>query len=267
MNTRLLLMIFFGALACASCKKEIIKPEDNAGKIAFHFMHRVRSQSLIKDSLCYINSAGNYFEVDELKYFISDVYLQSTGDKLVHIDAQTAIHYVDIDFHGTLTWQVFDDIPEGEYDTVSFIFGLNKQRNVSFAFVNPPEVNMFWPDVLGGGYHYLMMNGKWKNLQGNIVPFDFHLGIGQTYSGVTTSVDSITGFVQNYFEVKLPLPSLQIKNKTSYTIELVMDVESWFETPHTWDFNYWGNYIMQNQAAMQMVKENGFDVFTVGKIQ
>jgi hypothetical protein len=24
-------------------------------------------------------------------------------------------------------------------------------------FVNPPEVNMAWPEVLGGGYHYLML--------------------------------------------------------------------------------------------------------------
>ena len=34
-------------------------------------------------------------------------------------------------------------------------------------FVNPPEVNMMWPDVLGGGYHYLMLNGKWKTPENN----------------------------------------------------------------------------------------------------
>ncbi len=34
---------------------------------------------------------------------------------------------------------------------------------------------------------------------------------------------------------------------------------------HIYDHNYWGGAIMQNQPAMHMAKENGFDVFTVGK--
>ncbi len=34
---------------------------------------------------------------------------------------------------------------------------------------------------------------------------------------------------------------------------------------HIYDHNYWSGAIMQKQPAMQMVKENGFDVFTVGK--
>jgi hypothetical protein len=266
MNTRVFSLIVFGVLALASCKKETIKPEDKTGKIVFHFLHQVKGQLLHTDSLGYVNRAGNQYEVDELKYFISDVYLHNAAGSRIHIDAQTAIHYVDIDIAATTTWQVFDSIPQGNYDSVSFIFGLTRDRNISFAFVNPPEVNMFWPTVLGGGYHYMMMNGKWKDLQGKIRPFDFHLGIGQVYSGVTTSVDSITGFIQNYFKINLPLPSMQISANTTHTIHLAMDIENWFETPHTWDFNYWGNYIMQNQAAMKTACENGYDVFSIESI-
>jgi hypothetical protein len=46
-----------------------------------------------------------------------------------------------------------------------------------------------------------------------------------------------------------------------------MNIESWFQTPHIYDHNYWGGAIMQNQAAMQMAKENGFDVFEIGVIR
>ena len=266
MTSRILLMIAGATLALSSCKKETVKQQINTGKIEFEFVHKVRSQSLHADSLCYVNLAGNPYEGDELKYFISDVYLHNVTGSKIHLDAQTAIHYVDIDYPETLGWKVFDPIPAGTYDSISFVFGLNEERNVSFAFVNPPEVNMFWPTVLGGGYHYLMINGKWENLQGEIMPFDFHLGIGQTYSGVTSSVDSITGFVQNYFEVKLPLSNLIINDTSTYKIELAMDIESWFETPHTWDFNDWGNYIMQNQLAMRTACENGYDVFSISSI-
>jgi hypothetical protein len=38
-----------------------------------------------------------------------------------------------------------------------------------------------------------------------------------------------------------------------------------FKMLHIYDHNYWGGAIMQKQPAIQMVKENGFDVFTVGK--
>ncbi len=261
--TRIILPAMACLLILTACKKHIDKPADTSGKVVFEFIHQVNGKPLLTDTLCYINEAGNPYMVNELKYFISDVYLHQDNGSQVHIDAQTAIHYVDIDYKETLKWNVFDPIPEGTYDSVSFIFGLNKQRNVSFAFVNPPEVNMFWPDILGGGYHYLMLNGKWKNNLNQVNPFDFHLGIGQIYKGTTTIVDSITGYVQNYFEVRLPLSQLTIKNGTSNTIQLVMNIESWFKTPHTWDFNSWGNYIMQNQAAMQEAKENGYDVFEI----
>jgi len=99
------------------------------------------------------------------------------------------------------------------------------------------------------------------------MPYEFHLGIGQIYSGTGTSIDSIIGFVQNYFTVDLPGSSFSLAKNETRTIELVMNVESWFETPHVWDFNVQGTYIMQNQAAMQLAKENGFDVFSISSIQ
>lgn len=254
----LLISLFFQA-----CEPEIITTQKTGGKIVIEFDHQVDGNLLITDSLCYTNEAGNHYEVNELKYFISDVYLMQNSGKQVHIDAETAIHYVDNDLQATLTWNVYDTVPEGVYDSLSFIFGLNEERNVSFAFVNPPEVNMFWPDILGGGYHYMMLNGKWKNQQGSTTPFDFHLGIGQIYSGTTTSVDSITGFVQNYFKVTLPLSGMQVIQGKTNTIKLTMDIASWFKTPYIWDFNFWGGYIMQNQEAMQAARENGYDVFSL----
>ena len=46
-----------------------------------------------------------------------------------------------------------------------------------------------------------------------------------------------------------------------------MNIDSWFKTPHDFDFNYWGGFIMEIQPAMQMAKENGYDVFTTGEIK
>ncbi|MBK7031097.1 MAG: hypothetical protein IPH45_18680 [Bacteroidales bacterium] len=54
-----------------------------------------------------------------------------------------------------------------------------------------------------------------------------------------------------------------IENKITRTMNLSMDINSWFCTPNTWDFNVWGGYIMQNQDAMKTASENGADVFDI----
>ncbi len=45
-----------------------------------------------------------------------------------------------------------------------------------------------------------------------------------------------------------------------------MNIDSWFKTPHTWDFNNTGGMMMQNQDALKSACENGFDVFSIGPL-
>lgn len=248
------------------CKKDtdIVTPESTSGKIKIIFSHVVGNNPLILNSNQYFNEAGNQYEIYDLMYFISDVKLHLHQRAPLLIDQWTAIHYVDAEIPSTLIWNVYDSIPQGVVDSVSFVFGISEQRNQSFMFVNPPESNMAWPDILGGGYHYMMINGKWIDPQQMQQPFDFHLGIGQIYTDtITYNTNSITGFVQNYFEVTLPTPGLSITANSTSLLKLQMDVSSWFKTPHSWDFNYWGGSVMQRQRAMNVIKENGFDVFSV----
>lgn len=251
--------------ACYSCKKkeEPAKEEEKkTGKIEFFFEHNVNNEKLQCDTLKYINSSGNKYMVNEVQYFISNVQLISPAKDAVLIDDWKAIHYIDTDIEETQKWQIYDPIPSGHYDSIAFIFGLNEADNKSFIFVNPPERDMFWPSALGGGYHYLKLNGKWLNSQQLLQPFDFHLGIGQIYNSTTPIVDSITGFIHNHFKITLPV-SFEIKAGQLTKIKISMNISSWFNTPHDFDLNYWGGYIMQNQEAMQKAKENGFDVFSI----
>ena len=194
------------ALNIISCKSEQNSDSTtDSGKIVFKFNHNVDGLPLLKDSMIYINEAGNHYKITELKYFISDVTLhKSDGTKKV-ISEWKDIDYIDMDIQSSLTWDVYDKISVGKYDSISFTFGINTQKNQTFMYVNPPEVNMMWPSLLGGGYHYLMINGKWIDPLTQTVPFNFHLGIGQLYkSNSINSIDSIYAFVPNFFNVKLP---------------------------------------------------------------
>ena len=268
MKYALYVLVILGALLFVdiSCKNDTPDAEKTTGHISFNFNHLVDGLPLQKDIMKYVNAAGNPYGINQVMYFISDVTLHKSDGTTRLIQDWTDIHYVDIDLPETLTWNVYDDIATGAYDSVSFIFGITKEKNQSFRFVNPPEVNMMWPDILGGGYHYMMINGSWKDDANVIKSFAFHLGIGQLYKSNVIEVDSIYAFVQNYFNVKLPNSSFTVEENKTRNIEIIMNVDSWFKTPHLYDHNYWGGAIMQKQPAMQMVKENGFDVFKTGEV-
>jgi hypothetical protein len=264
--TSLIFLLLFITVFTTCKKGDDPEPAEPSGMVVFSIEHLVNGLPLKQNELIYTNAAGNVYLITELMYFISDItFYRHDGTRKV-IAEWKDIFYIDEDIAETKTIQFFDKISAGTYDSVNFIFGISEVKNKSFMFVNPPEVNMGWPEVLGGGYHYMMLNGKWKDPTGNAMPFDFHLGIGQLYKGNNYNVDSIYAFVQNYFTVSLPGSSFTMADQETTTFHIVMNIEKWFENPHIYDHNQWGGAIMQNQPAMQMVKENGWDVFSIGSI-
>jgi len=253
-------LIFILLLFISCDDKKTEDPPDFQAKIVFQFHHTIDQVPVFFDSLMYENPAGNPFLVNEIQYFISDVKLYHQEGNVKRIDDWKAIHYVDSDIVSTMTWEVYDPIDPGVYDSVSFTFGISEERNLSFMYVNPPEKDMFWPEILGGGYHYLKLNGKWLP-EGQTVqtaPFDFHLGIGQIYYSYP---DSITGFAHNYFNVSLSASGFTLDQGETKDLSIIMQVEKWFMEPHIYNHDVYGGYIMQNQDVMQKVKENGYNVF------
>ncbi len=247
-------------MACVGKDPEPVPPPLK-GNILIKFYHYCDGEPLDFDQRKYINQAGNEYMVNEIQYFISDVVLHAYAPGQDYmIDAWKDIHYVDTDIPATMEWQVFDDISPGNYMRISFTFGIREEKNVSLMYTDPPESLMFWPEYLGGGYHYMKLNGKWLDTNNLERPYNFHLGIGQIYN---PNSGDITGFIQNYFEIEVPASGFEIINDQTTVISLVMHVDRWFKGPHTYDHNYWGGDIMQKQDAMKVGCENGYDVFEV----
>lgn len=257
------LFTLIGILVVSGCTSKTETPEPTTGKLTLHFDHEIEQAPIVFDTMRYTNAAGNKYLVNEIQYFISDVTLHHTDGRKILLDAWEDIHYVDTDLPDTHNYLFKDEIEPGDYARLSFTFGINEVKNQTLMFVNPPESFMFWPDNLGGGYHYMKLNGKWLNPSNQVVPFDFHLGIGQIYYSYP---DSITSFVQNYFTVELPQSAFSITANQTTNIELVMQVKNWFQSPNLYDHNTWGGDIMQNQEAMILGVQNGWDVFKVKNI-
>ena len=251
------LTLVFVVFIAISCKKPA-----SYGDLSVNIGYSVNNKQLITDSLCYHNEAGNEFMITEIQWFVSKMELQNEQGEWILLEHRKAdnlfsyatdrIFYIDTNLPESQTLQMAL-IPVGHYKTLRFTFGLDEGDNLSGLFSDPPESNMFWPEPLGGGYHYMKLNGRFVNAAGELVPLNNHLGIGQNADH--------SEYYQNYFIVEGPIDLNIVGNKENLVL-LCMIVDNWFRNPNLYDFNVYGSAIMQNQDAQQALKENGQDVFT-----
>ena len=243
-----LIFILLAAIVPVSCKKPT-----SYGELSLNIGYSVNGKALVTDSLCYRNEAGNEFLITEIQWFISKMELQNEHGEWVTLEPH--FFYIDTNIPESQTLEI-KSIPFGKYKTLRFVFGLDEEDNRTGLFTDPPESEMFWPDLLGGGYHYMKLNGKYLDAEGRLAPLAIHLGVGQN--------EDHSQFYQNYFTVKLPI-DFTITETSENQLDLTMTIDNWFRNPNLFDFNEFGSHIMQNQAAQQALKENGNDVFRIGK--
>ena len=257
MKKTLLILILLVA-AFVSCTKPV-----DFGNISVGIHYSVNGKPLVTDTLCYENEAGNQFLITEIQWFLSNIELKNeAGDWIMLHQPGLAdtldinrIYYIDTDIPESQTLHS-RPVEVGHYTAIRFTFGLDETDNQTGLFTDPPESEMFWPDMLGGGYHYMKLNGKYLDSEGRLAPMAIHLGIGQN--------EDCTEFYQNYFIVEFPI-DFDVKANGENSIDLTMVIDNWFRYSHTIDFNDLDGGIMQNQAAQQALKENGQDVFKIGK--
>ena len=255
MKPRLLVIVL--ALMVAACTKPNEKAEIN-----LNLGYEVNGKSLVTDSLCYENEAGNQFLITEIQWFLSNIELKNEAGDWIMLHQPGLVDTLDV----SRVYYIDTDIPEsqtlhsspvkvGHYTAIRFTFGLDETDNQTGLFTDPPESEMFWPEMLGGGYHYMKMNGKYLNAEDRLAPMAIHLGIGQN--------EDCTEFYQNYFIVELPI-EFNVKVNTKNQLDLTMVIDNWFRNPNTIDFDEFGSHIMQNQTAQRLLKGNGKDVFRIG---
>ena len=232
------------AVVVSSCNKTEAPPmEPINGKVEFHFDHFIGDKGLEFNKFAYTNAFGNLYSVATLKYFISDIRLKSADGSEVLFDLE---HYVDGQDKSTLTLSPGQNVPKGQYSSVSFIFGLGKEKNINGWFPNPPENSMEWPIPLGGGYHYMKLEGKIDNPEGT-VNFQAHTGP--------------TDGNQNFIKVTLPNSNF-ILGDNVLVLSIRMDINKWWENPNTLDLNQM-TMIMGNQEMQKKLHDNGKDVFSI----
>lgn len=238
-------LLFLVILLFCSCDKE----EENIS-LTLKFTHNwngvpVTNQDF--NTFKFTTANGENISIERLRYLISNISLaEESANNHFLIDvgknAENLIPIKDVLLNN---------------NKLTFTFGLTDSENIDGSYQDLNSVNFNVPGMLGGGYHYMQFDGKYKDTNNQDANFNYHV-----IRAVDTSDPTNLKFEDTSFTVDLGI--IEIKNNT--TIEISMNIAEWFTNPNTWDLNVLNTVLMPNFEAQKQMSANGKTVFRVGEI-
>ncbi len=199
------------------------------------------------NNLIYTNANGETLSLSKLKYLISKMQLHKTDGTTLNLKNYIL---VDVKNDDNLNFTTSVNIPKGNYTNLSFVFGFDETDNAQ-NYISLNSVSWNWPDIIGGGYHFMQMEGKYI-IDGGVVEetYAYHMGTARVSIGV---------FEANHFNVNLG--SITVNQNQEINIE--MNIAEWYKNTYTWDLTQYNNTLMQNYDAQKYMNENGTTVFNL----
>jgi len=245
---KILLTLTIIAIIFTSCEKD--KPL--ATDITINFTQTVDGSDLINNSMIYTNEAGENYDVQTLKYLISDITLHAESGSSLLLDE---VHFIDISDESTFSF-TYNNVPNNNYTSISYQMGLDTlKNNTNYYVLEYPSMHsqMWWPEIgmngmdMGGGYHYMKLEGAYNNAS---TFYNTHTGgtMGGDYSfnnvnDISLTVDGDLGNV---------------------SVNINMEINNWYKTPNQIEFSTYGMGIMGNMQMQMDIQMNGMtDVFSV----
>lgn len=205
------------------------------------------------NTIQYTNLFGNQMSISKLKYLISDVrFYKANGDSVV-VDGYK---YVDLTNTTTLSYAL-GNVGHDTYTGMGFIIGFDENDNISNQYPDLNAVSWNWPAGLGGGYHYMQLEGKYIDSNSDTASYAYHYGIARD-TNVTPTV-----FEPNYTLAQIGGVTIA---GSSVNIEIKMNIAEWFKNTYTWDLNVYNTMLMPNYNAQILMKQNAPTVFSLGTV-
>lgn len=231
-------VILLAVMTIISCKSGTDDPDPMVNTLTLMVDYNVDGAPLEFDTVKYYNAANNKYSVTRLQYYISDIVFIKTNDEEV---STNGVYYFDAREPAKNSIKL-TGIPKGTYKGMRFFVGLPPELNVKDGLPGTKDnVNMIWPDMMGGGYHFIKLEGHFTN-GGQVAGYAVHLGTDTALVSTELQASYVVGNFSN--------------------IVLDMDINEWFENPNEYDLSD-GNYTMGNIAAMRKIAANGQNVFSI----
>lgn len=224
--------------------------------IQLRFTHNWEGTSITStdfNTTQFTNGNGDQLSIERLRYLISRVTLtDSNGEPTVF----NGYNLVDLTTESNLIFSPSESVAPGDYN-LSFTFGFNNEDNVDGIYADLNSATFNVPQTLGGGYHYMQLDGKYVDTATLEASYNYHAIRAVDNPGPNPTFPQDTFFV-------VDLGTITINN--DLTAEVRVDLSEWFENPNLWDLNIYNTNLMSNSAAQIMMYENGQNVFSLGAL-
>ncbi len=235
-----------------SCKKDekVVTPETPTvaePSVSMNFDARVNGQSMQPDTW-YLNFFADSFTVRRFNYYISNVKLKRV-DGFVYSEPESYHLNKHIDHKDNFT---LSNVPEGTYNAIEFLIGVDSLRNVSGAQTGDLAVSeqMFWE--WNTGYIFFKLEGACKTADPNREDFAVHIG---GFSGRDNAIQKCTFALLN--------PIVAEKGKKSQ-VYFQVNMEEIFKNPQNLDIE---TIMNGGGSILKTVASNYNDMFKVDRVQ
>ncbi|WP_397444731.1 MbnP family protein [Polaribacter sp. R77954] len=246
-----IIALLFVFMALNACKDELdccvnLQPVNVTLKFT-HNWDGVPVTSSDFNQFKFVNENGETISIEKLRYVVSNINIGN--NKINH-------HLVNIGEDSGLEL-VVNEVLQGS-NFVKFTFGFSDDDNVDGIYQDLNSVNFGVPLMLGGGYHYMQFDGKYKVVNNADANFNYHA----IRAADSTNSNPWHNLMDTSFEVDLGTFNL----KSDTTIEIKMNIAEWFKNPNTWNLNELNTVLMPNFEAQRLMNANGKTVFSLGDI-
>lgn len=247
MKRLLLLMVF---IACLSCKDDDNEPE--SAMVQVQFNHQWNGEDIdfsTANDTQFQTAHGEMVGIERLRYLISDIIFTDGEGNLIILEEY---HLVDMNEERTFRYDTGIQVPTGVYSNVSFRFGFEDQDNRDGAYSDLNAANWNVPSMLGGGYHFMQLEGRFINNDGQQLNYQFHtIRAAQNPGPEVVTTDS---------SFRVDLGTVEVLS--SGQIAVNVDLAEWFKNPNQWNLSNLYTMLMPNYEAQIMMSENGPSVFS-----
>ncbi len=240
----LLIILLAIALFIASCEKaESYPPQYSKAKVTAELT--ISNSAAVWNSITNVNSLGNQFSVNTFKCYLSNITLTRNDGKKYKNEN---VFYLDLSNVDKSSFKL-DSIPPGKYTGISFLVGLDTKRNKTLALPGTREnINMAWPDMMGGGYHFLKFEGQYLDNFNIEQGFAFHLGTNSQLPFVT-------------------METLMNQSLWNHEYTLNIDLDKIFNGDYSYNLQSEVNYTMSDSIAMSKIKSNMKYAFSLKQLK
>ncbi|UII25701.1 hypothetical protein LVD15_20695 [Fulvivirga maritima] len=245
-------------MACGDDDNEAT-PE--GGQAILEFDNRVGMANLNLDTedYPYTNALGQDFNVNMLKYYISNIkFSREDGTEYtfpLSEDGSEGYYLVDEEDQSTMFLHL-NGIPEGDYTGVTFTVGVDADRILEGAQTGALDVtnDMFWN--WNAGYIFMKFEGHSPVSTEDNQVLEYHVGGYKADSEQPTLADNVKQISLN--------GDFTISENKEPQIHVVVDILKFFDSPNTIDFSV--NASRHSPAASIDVAENYVDAFVLDHI-